>query len=679
MARADLLALSPDDLVTLSNRGLVKRAQQEIEAGELTVELTEDAQGTVTARWSDGVECVLPAITPLAEGRCSCPATTLCRHLLRTVLIYQRQASAPVTEETQLEGQVVPITPPEPWDPGGIGDEVLEQVFARTVLARARRQFEEGHVFELARLAKPVARNHTLGVNLRFLVPGDPRYVHCDCGEPAPCSHVPLTVLAFRLLAPERASGLVSTRQTAMPVPTALLDEIERALDELALYGVANVPAPLGDRFRRLEAECRTEGLIWPAEILADLLLQHESYAQHDARFSPVRVVELVGELCARLDAIRHDTGAAPPLFLCGAKSDRVTEIGTARLIGLGCGVEIHRGGVRLSSYMQDMDGGAIVAVRREIPDPEDAATERPSFRQLARAPVFKGASLASLSAGQMLVKGGKRSPNHEFLFGRAPVSVQPQAYQWEALRPPVLAESFREIAARLAALPPPPLRPRRLGEDFHVCPVAAVEMVRFDAAAHALAALLRDSEGGTAMLIHPYTARGQEGFDHLLAQLRSAQEGASVRFVAGPMRLGAAGLMIAPVALVLEQGSVRHLVQPWVDRAEAGERIAALTAELSSNLSAAYDPLGGFRQQVGEAVADLFLTGLQRTDTRAARLWEELSRRGAALGYARLADVVERLSEGLALKQSALHWDGIPTAQALKTLAVYLLLGQDA
>ena len=34
--RQDLLALTADDLVLLANRGLVKRAQQEVQSAELT-------------------------------------------------------------------------------------------------------------------------------------------------------------------------------------------------------------------------------------------------------------------------------------------------------------------------------------------------------------------------------------------------------------------------------------------------------------------------------------------------------------------------------------------------------------------------------------------------------------------------------------------------------------------
>ena len=93
MARQDLLALTPDDLVTLTNRGIVRRATQEAEGSEVTAGIIEDGDGTVTAQWSDDVECKLPGGETLSAASCSCPATTLCRHIIRTVLAYQQWAT----------------------------------------------------------------------------------------------------------------------------------------------------------------------------------------------------------------------------------------------------------------------------------------------------------------------------------------------------------------------------------------------------------------------------------------------------------------------------------------------------------------------------------------------------------------------------------------------------------
>jgi hypothetical protein len=241
--RRDLLALTTDDLITLSNRGIVKRAQKELD--KLTFELGEAADGAVIVRWSDGAECVLPADKTVGEGQCNCAATTICRHLIRSVLAYQQTAA----DQAQT-----PAPPQKPWDPGQITDETLAEHFRKAALTRTRKLFAEGHVVELVRSSKPTALFHTLSITLRFLVPGDVRYTHCDCEEEAPCRHVPLAVWAFRLLEADKPGGIVSTRQIVWPVPGQLLDEIERSLQDLAEAGLAGASQAQIDRFRRLEA-----------------------------------------------------------------------------------------------------------------------------------------------------------------------------------------------------------------------------------------------------------------------------------------------------------------------------------------------------------------------------------------------------------------------------------------
>src|ERR1700710_1278938 len=129
MARRDLLSISVDDLVTFTNRGTVNRAQKELEAPELTCELLEAADGSVGAKWSDGVTCSLPGNKTAREGRCSCPSVGMCRHLVRTVLMYQRAAAAKAE---------APAAPQEAWDPGEISDDVLSQHIPKATLDRAR-------------------------------------------------------------------------------------------------------------------------------------------------------------------------------------------------------------------------------------------------------------------------------------------------------------------------------------------------------------------------------------------------------------------------------------------------------------------------------------------------------------------------------------------------------------
>lgn len=714
--RSDLLHLTEDDLVILANRGLVKRATREIEAGQPSFEVTEDEQGTVTVRWSDGVETVLPAGTALSDARCSCPAVTLCVHRVRAVLAYQRGTSAgggesaaeaptgggePVTEATSETGrktgqktgqkagqeagqEAVAVAPAAPlpggesWDPGAIPDEELARHFSKAALARSRREFDEGHVVELVRSARPTVRIHSLSCTVRFLVPGNPAYTHCDCAGKAPCTHVPLAVWAFRMLETERPGGLLSTHREALAVPTDLLDGGERFLFDLVDAGISGAPQALMDRCRRLENRCRETGLVWPAEILAELLLQHECYRTHDARFSPVRVAELVGELCIRADAIRSDTGAVPQLFIRGSASDRVTEMGKSQLIGLGCGARFYRGGVELSAYAQDEKTGSVVAISRDFPNPAPDSDASPrDLWQLGHYAVLSGCSFAALGRGRLQAEGGKRTPSYRFSLGRNRAQVNPYAFNWEShLRAPLLAESFGELATRLAALPPASLRPRRVTEDLYALPVRAVAVAEFSEPDQEVRAVLLDSEENQALLVHPYTSRGKEGAEALLNVL--SHRGESVRFVAGHVRPRGAGLVIHPLALVLEEGKGRTMLQPWVDRLETSAVLPPREPDEEKCLTPV-EPWRHYLRNLSDALGDLLLVGLRRTDGHSARVWREFHRHGAGLGFVRFMDPIERLAGLLAEKERTLHWENGPAAAAaLLEAAVLAQLAQE-
>ena len=99
MPRHDLLALTDEDLVALTNRGTVKRARKELGRGSPSGKLEEDADGTVRVRWSDGVDCLLPGGGTLAEGTCTSGAQGITRAMVRAVLLYQQRLATTAPEE----------------------------------------------------------------------------------------------------------------------------------------------------------------------------------------------------------------------------------------------------------------------------------------------------------------------------------------------------------------------------------------------------------------------------------------------------------------------------------------------------------------------------------------------------------------------------------------------------
>lgn len=464
MRRTDLLALTDDDLVTLSTRGDFKRAKNELENDKVTGDITVETDGTVIVAWSNDVTCILPPDTPLSDCDCDTFSTSskVSRNLIRAVLLYRQWAEDMLTRSQR--------TVSGPWNPGSITDEELADFYRKGKFTRIKNEYKKPHVIEVVRSSKPTARIHTLGCTVRFLVPGDPRYTYCDCDQEAPCDHVPLAVRAFRELPATESSAIIETQPEKLPIPHDLLDRIHTSLVDLTETGLSGASTGLMQSFQQLEKRCNREGLIWVAATLEDIIQDYDRYTNHDSQFSPEHLAQLVGELLIRCAAIRNPTGAVPEIFVRGSADDKATTISTSRLIGLGCEAQVHRHAVNLVSYLQDSHSGHVVVIQRSFPDPEDETDDLKDFRQLAGRKAFSTASFHNLGKQQLLVKGGKRTASFSFSPPRQKEksSLNPQRYAWEqVLRAPVLVEDFTELTARLQNSFPPGMRPRRPGEDF--------------------------------------------------------------------------------------------------------------------------------------------------------------------------------------------------------------------
>ncbi len=659
MPRSDLLALTLDDLTALTNRGVVKRAVKELEEGQVTCHIEESVPGDLTFVWSDGRESRLAAGNDLSHGECTCAAQGLCRCLIRAVLAYQRQqvsAGANMHSPQTAANQPAIGTDSHPenvpsalhdlngWDPGQISDELLARLYSPAALNKARKQFEAGQLIELSRGAKPLAHFHVRSTTLRFLAPGDPRYVHCDCGEQPPCGCVPMAVWAYRRLPPELMAGLISCGQSVIDTPHELLDELEWQFRVLASEGLSRVAGAWRDRTARLEQRCRRQGLLWPADILVELFEVQQQYQTHDAQFDSLSLASLVGELLIRGDAIRSPNAEIPQPLIRGTASDRLTEMGAARLTGLGCAPIVRHQSVELVAYLQNTASGGSLAITRVFSDPTQDQSP-PSFSQLARQSVSRGMSLAEIAAGHLLIKSGKRSANRRLMLGRGSAGLHPQEFSWEELRPPLLVDEFSAIDSLQRLLPPVSLRPRRITEGLHVLPIASVTEPRFEPAQQMVKATLLDVRGSAIELQHRYTSRGQAGCEALLRALQMAPE--RVRFVAG--RIGSEGRQakISPTCLVFETPQGRVGLQPWIADSLDEHLAATFAADLDPSEIAptALREVAFWPAQLQAALGELLLLGLQHADGLLTQTWHRLAREGERQGYRQLSAMAAQLA----------------------------------
>ena len=655
--RADLLALTIDDLMVLSNRGLVKRAQKELAAGKLSYEMEEMATGALKFVWSDEAVCELPKDEALGDRHCNCTATTLCRHLIRSVLAYQAEMTAlsaeSTTDSSPLKDSITQkqaVSPVETvWNPGDITDDVLKAYFRPAQLKKLKQEFTANQVIEVTRSRKPTAQLHSFPHTLRFLVPHDPRYTYCDCIYDSPCPHVPLAIWAFRQLPPQQISGIISTETGTASTPEDLLNDIEKALSDLAEMGLAGLSPGFITNLEQLEDRCHRAYLIWPANIIQDLITCCNFYRTQDARFSPEQVIDLVSELCIRCDAIRAHTGLIPQLMIRGPRLKRLSELGNTRLIGLGCGARVQRQSFSLEAYFQDTDSGQVLACvshLHALHNPQNSAKTTSRFQNVAQTHAFKQTPWKTLGAGQLLIKRGACSPDGQLRLKRNQTAiVNPQRFEWEKLRAPILVEDFVALEERLRSRPPKSLRPRRLTEDFHVFAISHIENVKFSSIEQSVVATVFDQYNNRASLSFPYMNQAHDGAETLLSVLAYRK----VCFISGHASMRSMQMQIMPTALVFERDDGRRLLQPWIYDARSGMQATSgrqSVMQAATAQTVEKDPIENYMHGLASVLSNRLVTGLSANRMSKSAALSSVIAQGRELGFHKVADRLQGLKD---------------------------------
>jgi hypothetical protein len=689
MPRRDLLELTIDDLTEFTNRGTVKRALKDVESDDVNVEFEEGPGERVVAKWSDGFVCEFHHGKPIHDAACSSGVLGISRHVVRSVLAYQRLHSRSSVEESPTGNEKEdalptdlsksnaiedsPATQPDDagrnveksWDPGEITDEQLVAYFGKSRIQRAKARFDLGTLVELTRGRKPSAMFLDEPCFVRFLVPHDLPYATVDCGESDRAKFVAMAVWAFRHLSPEKRSGIEAVGLAKLPTPTALLDRLESQVSELACTGLANSTSSSLNHWKRLESDLRSGELTWPADLASDLIHQMEMYNRHDALFDPERLVQFIGELVARERAIRSQTDHIPQLFIRGTKFDTARETTSSKYVGLGLEVKAGRKNTMVAVYFQDTNSGLPATIQRTFANEatHDSTTVHQtrlkSYSELLATPVYRGIRLSGLAFSRLLLKSSKRTPAGELILPRSSmaIGVNPQSFQWETVKAPLLAEDFSELIERMKSMPPSYLRPRRLAEGVYVVPVRAFKDVAFDPVRQLLKARVFDSIGDQAWLSLPFESRNQRGFKAFSTALQTLP--GQPQFVAGRFRMSHDELVFSPLQIILESDAKRFGLNPYLlQKDEAGVDVNASSAadEHSSDLEDSsrneseqeFPVVSGFLVEFSDLVSETFLTGLQSNRETVQSSYAKLAETSLSIGFVQISSRIQSLVDEL-------------------------------
>lgn len=621
--RADLLALTPQTLASLANRGLVKRAEKDLAAGSAP-EVTVADDGTVRGRFPDGTDTTLPPGIGLDAAECGCGATGVCRHRIGLVLAYQRTAeSAPEDDKPAAPDAFVD------WSPAEFDDDALAAALGRPALTAAGRVRDRGY---RARLHRPTPDDPAPRVELptctvRFPVPHELGYALTDASAALRGEVVALAVWAFRIGDAEGAQ----TTEVSVGGRTATAERTEEALrtalslaDDLLLDGVQQAGPVFAGSLARAQEALTAASLHWPAGAVAELREQVDAYAARGTHYEAERYALLLAELHAR-----HRAAGRDPVGVLGTEEAPQTPLRRVRLVALGCRIGGTAGDRTAETYFAHADAGIALVLRKrwDLTEGQSPAGHDLSTRRLL------GSPLHTLATANVVSEHTTRAADRTVSISRgriAATSVTPLGSAWRELPGSLLV---RDTAAHLRAAgerPPRLIRPRVAAESVRVVEVTAVESVGYDPAAQRLEAVVRDPAGNEVLVRADYNPLCPGGLDALAAALGDEE----VHCVSGMLNRAHGRIVLDPLAVLTSTGVIVPDLAPG-DGATAlttapPRRSDPITTALESALTALAEAAHhGLRHLPAPARTRLTdsAAALQRTDLHtAARLLRDLN-----------------------------------------------------
>ncbi len=459
-------------LETLANKGLVRRAQRDLEEGKVVLASRDNASASVTA---DGETVSIDRRGP-AHARCSCPAPGLCRHRIAATLFLQNLVDLPsdapaalVDHEAALKAEVAAL------DAGGLAKWAGKAAW-RAALDLA---VEGGAVtVEGAALVIRVGEEdvrYLAGQGLAGMVskakPAKVKAVH------AAAILLVRQFFGFETIVEDVASVVPQVEERQ--VDPAFLKEIHRVLAQCARLALNLAPVALEDQLFILSVSSRADYLPRLSRMLRTLSTMLRDRRKREFSFDPDRCLALIAEAFALSGALGQaanieDQGRAGAL--CGVvRQGYAPANAPLALTGMGGDVWRTQSGARgVTIHLHD-----AVADRWLSATLARAPGQDPGFDPLfayGRDAIWQGYTLRQLSRSSFVLEGAAISPDGRLSMAGATRATGPveaaipegaAVTRWDALRDRLRATLADAIDAPHVAVQPVLVHPRRVARPY--------------------------------------------------------------------------------------------------------------------------------------------------------------------------------------------------------------------
>ena len=327
-------SLSAEALEALASKGLLRRAQKDLERG-IDISIVAGTESALRVRIGD-FEVDLPDSGP-ATASCTCPAAGVCQHILSAVLFLQKEAPGMVPEQSAEVGTAEPALSPAS-ELLTITPEQLEK-WAGKPSFKAGLKVASQFTPEIIREHAIRIRFSALNVEVHFIPGGGLDGMIVSNGKGDGRQFIVAAVVGF-----QRAEG----KEWSMPAETAVLEASEGAprsrsevldscqtlLIETLNNGLSRVSTANQQRWATLAVSALGVNLPRLALLLRGIGDEAAIILARDARSDLGRMLNRMAQAYALCTALQNG-GENPRADLLGLHRTRYDEVGHLDLIGV--------------------------------------------------------------------------------------------------------------------------------------------------------------------------------------------------------------------------------------------------------------------------------------------------------------------------------------------------------
>lgn len=333
MNTATYKAFDDDAFVALANKGLLRRAQKDLD--RTPPEPADETLEAVTFAFpEDNCHTTLPATGP-AQACCTCAADGVCRHILVGALLLRARPEDHV--EQPVFGTPQPTLPDEVLQ---LAEADLVRWASRAVFRQALDELAGGEIDVVIEETDSavVFRLPQHNVAVRWIVGAGVAGMVCLCKRPGACKHRVAAVLAYQC---EHGQPLPELAQHALKAATGtprtredVLQAVQHTLTEIVALGWDRLATMHVDRLRTLAISAHGVDLPRLERALRALADQLRWQIERDVRADARRLLDAVARTYALAWALHHTQPA--PAALVGEHRARYFDVGSLELVGVG-------------------------------------------------------------------------------------------------------------------------------------------------------------------------------------------------------------------------------------------------------------------------------------------------------------------------------------------------------